>query len=139
MLVNMKKALKDLTTAHFTKNMLRVRNMQTLIFFLYKTCVFAFKHISIENQEIMQDILFDFPFWYFEVLFVSLFGIKAYAKLSVPFNTASIVEETGPKVVFFGLGPTLKTTRSNLKLILTYTLLSKSVQKSIPASVNFGS
>ena len=138
MLVNMKKALKDLTTAHFTKNMLRVRNTQTLIFFSIKH-VFAFKHISIENQEIMQDILFDFPFWYFEVLFVSIFGIKAYAKLSVPFNTASIVEETGPKVVFFGLGPTLKTTRSTLKLILTYTLLSKSVQKSIPASVNFGS
>ena len=52
MLVKMKKALKDLTTAHFTKNMLRVRNMQILIFF-YKICVFALKHISITNQEIM--------------------------------------------------------------------------------------
>ena len=48
----MLKALKDLATAHFTKNMLRVRNMQILIFF-YKICVFALKHISITNQEIM--------------------------------------------------------------------------------------
>ena len=32
MLVKMKKALKDLATAHFTKNMLRVRNTQILIF-----------------------------------------------------------------------------------------------------------
>ena len=52
MSVKMKKALKDLTTAHFTKNMLRVRNTQILIFF-YKICVFALKHISITNQEIM--------------------------------------------------------------------------------------
>ena len=59
----MLKALKDLATAHFTKNMLRVRrNMQILIFF-YKICAFALKHISITNQEIMLDILFDFPFW----------------------------------------------------------------------------
>ena len=129
----MKKALKDLATAHFTKNMLRVRNMQILIFF-YKICVFALKHISITNQEIMQ----------FEVLFVSPFGIKTYAKFSVPFNTASIVEETGPKMVFFGLGPTLNTLRStkvgqiHLKLILTYTQLPKSVQQSILASLNFG-
>ena len=78
----MKKALKDLATAHFTKNMLRVRNTQILIFF-YKICVFALKHISITNQEIMWDILF-----------VSPFGIRTYAKFSVPFNNASIVEET---------------------------------------------
>ena len=52
MLVKMKKALKDLATAHFTKNMLRVRNMQILIFF-YAICVFALKQISIRNQEIM--------------------------------------------------------------------------------------
>ena len=139
----MLKALKDLATAHFTKNMLRVRNTQILIFF-YKICVFALKHISITNQEIMQGILFDFPFWQFEVLFVSPFGIKTYAKFSVPFNTASIVEETGPKMVFFGLGPTLNTLRStkvgqiHLKLILTYTQLPKSVQQSILASLNFG-
>ena len=41
MLVKMKKALKDLATAHFTKNMLRVRNMQILIFFSIK---FVFLH-----------------------------------------------------------------------------------------------
>ena len=52
MLVKLKKALKDLATAHFTKNMLRVRNMQILIFF-YAICVFALKQISITNQEIM--------------------------------------------------------------------------------------
>ena len=139
----MKKALKDLATAHFTKFMLRMRNTQILIFF-HKICLFALKHISIKNQEIMQDILFGFPFWQFEVLFVSLFGIKTYAKFSVLFNTASIVEETGPKMVFFGLGPTLNTLRStkvgqiHLKLILTYTQLPKSVQLSILASLNFG-
>ena len=33
----MKKAGKDLTTAHFTKNMLRLRNMQ-ILFFFYKIC-----------------------------------------------------------------------------------------------------
>ena len=33
MLGKMKKVLKDLATAHFTKNMLRVRNMQILSFF----------------------------------------------------------------------------------------------------------
>ena len=33
MLVKMKKALKDLATADFTKNMRRVRNTQILIFF----------------------------------------------------------------------------------------------------------
>ena len=39
MLVKMKKALKDLATAHFTKNILRVRNKQILIFFFfYKIC-----------------------------------------------------------------------------------------------------
>ena len=32
MLVKMKKALKDLATAHFTNNMSRVRNTQILIF-----------------------------------------------------------------------------------------------------------
>ena len=138
----MKKALKDLVKAHFTKNMLRVRNVQILFF--YKICVFALKHISIVNQEIMQDILFDFSCWQFEVLFVSPFGIKIYAKFSVPFNTASIVEETGSKMVFFGLGPTLNTLRSikvgqiHLKLILTNTELPKSVQQSILASQNFG-
>ena len=62
MLIKMKKALKDLATAHFTKNMLRVRNMQIFTFF-YKIHVFALKHNSITNQEIMQDILFDFPVW----------------------------------------------------------------------------
>ena len=36
--------------------------MQSLIFF-YKSCAFALKHISITNQEVMLDILFDFPFW----------------------------------------------------------------------------
>ena len=51
MLVKMKKALKDLAKAHFTKNMLRVRNVQILFF--YKICGFALKHISIVNQEIM--------------------------------------------------------------------------------------
>ena len=88
--------------------------------------------------------MFDFLFWQFEVLFVFPFGIKANAKFSVPFNTASIVEETGPKMLFFGLGPTLNTLRSTkvsqiyLKLILTYTQPPKSVQQSILASLNFG-
>ena len=89
MLVKLKKALKDLATAHFTKNMLRVRNMQ-ILFFFYKICVSALKHISITNQEIMCDILFDFPFCYFEVLFVSPFEVKPYARFSVPFNIACI-------------------------------------------------
>ena len=52
MLIKMKKALKDLATAHFTKNMLRVRNMQIFTFF-DKIHVFALKHNSITNQEIM--------------------------------------------------------------------------------------
>ena len=52
MLVKMKKALKDLNTAHFTKNLLRVGNM-LIVFFFNKICVFALKHISITNQEIM--------------------------------------------------------------------------------------
>ena len=78
----------------------------------------------------MEGILFGFPFWQFEVLFVSPIEIKTYAKFSVPFNTASVVEETGPKMVF-GLGPTLNTLRStkvrqtHLKLILTYMQLPK--------------
>ena len=38
MLVKMKKALSDLVTANFTKNMLRVRNTQILIFFLKNLC-----------------------------------------------------------------------------------------------------
>ena len=33
MLSKLKKALKDLAIAHFTKNMLRVRNVQIFIFF----------------------------------------------------------------------------------------------------------
>ena len=141
MIIQMKKALTDLATAHFTKNTLRVRNMQILIFF-YKICVFALKRISITNQEIMQGILFDFPLWQFEVLFVST--LKTYAKFSSPFNTAIAVEETGPKMVFFGLGPTLSSLRStkvgkiHLKLILTYTQLPTLVQQSILASLNFG-
>ena len=53
MLVKMRKALKDLATTHFTKKkMSRVRNTQ-ILFFFYKICVFALKHISITNQEIM--------------------------------------------------------------------------------------
>ena len=138
----MKKTLKDLATAHFTKNMLRVRNMQSLIFFLQNLC-FCIKLISITNQEIMQGILFNFPFWQFEVLFASPFGVKTYPKFSVPFSTASIVEETGPKMVFFDLGSTLNTLPStkvdqiHLKLILTYTQLPKSVQQSILSSLNF--
>ena len=111
-------------------------------------------------------------------IWFSPFGIKTYAKFSVPCNTASIVEKTkkqkktlwplfttkfpdipgtpqkderlsqpwshpvvlntgpldwesstGPKMVFFGLGPTLNTLIStkvgqiHLKLILTYTQL----------------
>ena len=55
MLIKIKKVLKDLATAHFTKNMLRVRNMQIFIFI-------ALMAISITNQEIMYDLLFDFPF-----------------------------------------------------------------------------
>ena len=47
-IIKMKKALKDLATAHFTKFMRRVRNTQILIFF-HKICVFALKHISITN------------------------------------------------------------------------------------------
>ena len=92
----------------------------------------------------MEGILFGFPFWQFEVLFVSPIEIKTYAKFSVPFNTASTVKETGPKMVFFGLGPTLNTLRSTkvrpiyLNLILTYTQLPRSVQQSILASLNFG-
>ena len=76
--------------------------------------------------------------------FVSPFKIKAYAKFSVSFNTASIVEETDPKMVFFGVGPTLNTHRStkvghiHLKLILTSNNFPKSVQESILASLNFG-
>ena len=38
MLVKMKKVLMDLATAHFTKNMLRERNTQILIFFLKNLC-----------------------------------------------------------------------------------------------------
>ena len=52
MLVKMKKVLKDLTTADFTKNMLRARNMQIPIFFSIKF-VSTLKHISITNHEIM--------------------------------------------------------------------------------------
>ena len=81
--VKMKKALKDLATAHFTKNMLKVRGNIQILIFSYKICIFALKHISITNQEIMWGILF-----------VSPFGIKTYVKFSVPFNNASIVEET---------------------------------------------
>ena len=44
MLAAMKKALKDLATAHVTKNMLRVRNIKFFIFF-YKIWVFALKHV----------------------------------------------------------------------------------------------
>ena len=43
MLVKLKKALKDLATAHFTKNMLRVRNTEILIFF-YKICFWIKAH-----------------------------------------------------------------------------------------------
>ena len=84
----------------------------------------------------MYDILFDFPFCYFEVLFVSPFGVKPYARFSVPFNIACIFEKTG-------LGPFLNTLRStkvgqiHLKLIVTYTQLPKSMQQSILASLNF--
>ena len=41
MLVKMKKALKDLATAHFTKFMLRMRNTQNSHFFSIK---FVFLH-----------------------------------------------------------------------------------------------
>ena len=44
MLVKMKKALKDLATAHFIKNMLRVRNMQILIFFYKILCFYIKAH-----------------------------------------------------------------------------------------------
>ena len=70
---------------------------------------------------------------------------QKHAKFSGPFNAASIVEETGPEMVFFfGLGPTsnpLKSTKVgqiHLKLILTYAQLPKLVQESIIASLNFG-
>ena len=61
MLVKIKKALKDLAIARFTKNILRVRNSKFSYFFSIKF-VFALKHISITNQETMWDISFDFPF-----------------------------------------------------------------------------
>ena len=60
MLVKMKKALKDLATANFTKNL--SEKYVNSHFFSIKF-VFALKHISITNQEIMEDILFDFLFW----------------------------------------------------------------------------
>ena len=130
MLVKMKKALKNLATAHFTKNMSKSE----------KYANSHFSHFSFS----VQDTLFDFPLWQFEVLFASPFGIETYAKFSVPFNTASIVEESGPKMVFFGLGPTLNTLSStkvgqiHLKLILTYTQLPNPLQQSILASLKFG-
>ena len=43
MLIKMKKAFKDLTAAHFAKNLLRMRNLQFSIFFFYKIRVFTLK------------------------------------------------------------------------------------------------
>ena len=53
-IVKMKKALKDLATVHFTKNMMWVRNMQILIFFLQNLCFYIkayFHHKSRNNVE----------------------------------------------------------------------------------------
>ena len=52
MLVKMKKAFKDLATAHFTNKYAKSEKYANSHFFL-ETCVFALKHISITNQEIM--------------------------------------------------------------------------------------
>ena len=52
MLVKMKKALKDLATGPQDKKYARSEKYANSHFF-YKICVFALKHISIINQEIM--------------------------------------------------------------------------------------
>ena len=89
MLSKLKKALKDLATAHFTKNMLRVRNVQIFIFFLKKTLCFCINDIYLINQEIMYKVLFGFPIWNTKICLISRL-----------FDNASMVDKTGLKMIF---------------------------------------
>ena len=138
-----KKIFEGSCHSRFSKKYAKSEKYTSFHFFLYKILVFALKHISITNQEIMQNILFDFPFSQSEVLFFSLLGIQTYAKFQA-FLTLSMVDKTGIKMVIFGLGPILNCLRSTkvgqiyLKTILTQTKLPKLLQQSVLASLNFG-
>ena len=92
----MKNAGKDLATAHFTKNM-QDWEICKFSFFSIKF-VFTLKHFYNKSGNNVGHLISPFSnlkFYLFPLL------EQKHAKFSGPFNAASIVEETGPEMVFF--------------------------------------